>query len=174
MFPVKSQVFSQPALIVDNWHQDKVGRIVIDGVVDSEDYYAGKNHRNDARFRRLMLYLSAGLWSNNLRDADAVLFDVFQSCVLAGPEKCPMYEHNAWLISERLNKLLAKIKAEPLPYLWSGSFYRPIDYSTVKSMIFSSLYKTHGGSGKTLLSLLAALERGDEMSFSRYVDHLQV
>lgn len=84
-----------------------------------------------------------------------------------------MYEHSTWLISERLNKLLAKIKAEPIPYLWSGSLYGLVDYSSVKSMIFSSLYKkTHGGSGKTLLSLLAGLERGDGISFSRYVDYL--
>lgn len=40
-----------------HWDQDKVGRIVIDGVVDSEDYYAGKNHKKDARYGRLILLL---------------------------------------------------------------------------------------------------------------------
>ncbi|KAI5114657.1 hypothetical protein M0805_002404, partial [Coniferiporia weirii] len=43
---------------------DNVGRVVIDGVVDSENYFAG-------------------LWSNNLRDTDAALLDIFQSCVEA-------------------------------------------------------------------------------------------
>lgn len=107
-----------------------------------------------------------GLWSNNLRDTDAALFDIYQSCVHAGPKECPMYEENVVLIAERINKLLTMIKAEPIPFLTIGGggasrdTYGLIDYSMVKGWIFSSLYNTHGGPGKFLMSILAQLERG--------------
>lgn len=60
------------------------------------------------------------LWSNNLRDTDAALFDIYQACVHASPKECSMYEENAELIADRVEKLLAKIKAEPIPFLTIG------------------------------------------------------
>lgn len=154
-----------------------MGRIIIDGVVDSEDYYAGELHGDEARTYKTHL-VCVGLWSNNLRDTDAALFDIYQSCVHAGPKECPMYEANAERIAERIDKLLTKIKAEPIPFLTIGGggasrdTYGLIDYTRVRAWIFSSLYTTHGGGGKFLMSILAQLERGVMLSLSDGLDFL--
>lgn len=93
----------------------------------------------------------------------------------AGPEKCPMYDETPELIAERVDKLLAKVKAEPIPFLTilgSRDSYGLIDYSRVKGMIFGSLYNTHGGQGKFIMTILALLERGAMMSFNDGLDSL--
>jgi hypothetical protein len=50
----------------------KVGRLVIDGVADANDYRAGE-------------------WYSNLDNTDAVLLSFFEFCHQAGPSKCPLY-----------------------------------------------------------------------------------
>lgn len=112
-----------------------------------------------------LIIVCVGLWSNNLRDTDAALFDIYQSCVHVGPKECPMHEETAGLIAERVDRILTKIREEPIPFLTIGrggvfrESYGLIDYSRVKGWIFSLLYTTHGG-GKFLMSILAQLERG--------------
>ena len=121
------------------------------------------------------LFYSIGLWSNNLRDADAALFDIYQSCVRAGPEECPLHEETAELIAKRVDRLLDRIKVEPIPYYNpggpSGDTYGVIDYALVKGMIFDTLYNTHGG-GRLLLVTLSKLEKQDLLFAYRYIDSL--
>ncbi|KAI5119053.1 hypothetical protein M0805_005919 [Coniferiporia weirii] len=124
---------------------DKVGRIIIDGVEDPEDYYQG-------------------LWSNNLRDTDAALLDIYQSCVEAGPQKCALYETSAALIQARVDALLTSLRTAPIPlYDASTSTYDTVDYALVRMLMLSTLYQTHRG-GAALMDTLAALERGDGAS----------
>ncbi|KLO10612.1 hypothetical protein SCHPADRAFT_942694 [Schizopora paradoxa] len=125
---------------------DNVGRIVIDGVVDSENYYAG-------------------LWSNNLLDADAALLDICSACMNAGPDKCALHESSAELVLQRINNILKDIKLSPIPIFIdrdSVSEYGVVDYAIVKSVILMVLYSTHD-SGSMLVDILAALERGDAL-----------
>ncbi|EJC98014.1 alpha/beta-hydrolase [Fomitiporia mediterranea MF3/22] len=125
---------------------DQVGRVVIDGVVDTEDYYSG-------------------LWANNLRDTDAALMDFYQACVTAGPSKCPIYENTTSLIQERIDRLLDKLQRVPLAFHDDtssplGSDFEVISHGLVREAIFNVLYKTHSA-GATLAHALAALERGN-------------
>lgn len=104
-----------------------------------------------------------GLWSNNLRDTDAALFDIYESCARAGPnDPCPLKEDSAELVAARVDKLLSKIKEEPIPvYITQLGAYGVVDYAMVRAQIFLTLYTTHGSGGRTLMLLLSELERGD-------------
>lgn len=124
----------------------------------------------------LIPYLQ-GLWSNNLRDADAALFDIYESCVRAGPQKCLIYEEKADLVAKRVDKLLAKIKAKPLSYMSIGRegpfghSYGLFDYSVLKGLIFDALYNTHGN-GWSLALLLAKIESDHLLVFRRPLDYM--
>lgn len=107
--------------------------------------------------------ISIGLWANFLQDTDAALYDIYEACARAGPnDPCPLKEDNAELIAARVNNLLAKIKEEPVPvYLSQLGEYGIVDYAVVREQILQSLYVTHNGGGRTLMLLLAELEKGD-------------
>jgi len=110
--------------------------------VDSENYYAT-------------------LWSNNLRDTDAVLHNIYDACVAAGPTKCPIYENSTSLIETRVNTLLTKLKTKPIPFFEKSSGkYAVVDYSQAKGAIFTVLYRPHS-SGRNLTVALAELEKGN-------------
>ena len=93
----------------------------------------------------------------------------------AGPEKCPLYEHKAELIAKRVDKLLAKIKVEPIPFFTPGgplgASYGMIDYTLIKSLIFGALYATHV-SGARLLLLLSRIEKQYPVFIHRFTDFL--
>ncbi|TDL14553.1 alpha/beta-hydrolase, partial [Rickenella mellea] len=121
---------------------DNVERLIIDGVVDSENYYGT-------------------LWSNNLRDIDGTLLNLYDECVAAGPDACPLYEKSPLLIKARVDKLLNGLKIAPVSFYNSTSgLYDVIDFSVVKGTVFSSMYRTHLV-GKNLTIALAELEKGN-------------
>ncbi|KAL5520071.1 hypothetical protein ACEPAG_1731 [Sanghuangporus baumii] len=121
---------------------DKIGRIVLDGVLDMEDYYNGT-------------------WAKNLQDADAVLADIYQACVVAGPSRCPIYENSTSLIQARVDHLLESLKSTPLAYYdHLDGTWEILDYGLARNIIFTTLYRTHSD-GARLTRALAALERGD-------------
>ncbi|KAK0228236.1 TAP-like protein-domain-containing protein [Armillaria fumosa] len=99
---------------------DKVGRIIIDGVVDAENYYAT-------------------LWSNNLVDSDKTLQAFFDGCFEAGPQNCPFYADSPKAISNRLNALYESIRVNPIPVKLESS-YGILDYPRLRAAIFRSLY----------------------------------
>jgi pimeloyl-ACP methyl ester carboxylesterase len=65
-------------------HPDKVGRVVLDAVVDAEDYYSGRS----SLFTKRLELIDAARWMKNLQDADSILETFFRECHLAGKEKC--------------------------------------------------------------------------------------
>jgi len=130
---------------------DNVGRVVIDGVVDSENYYSGS-------------------LSNHLMDSDAALLDVCDACTKAGPEKCGLYENSAKLVLQRVNNLLNKLRTAPIPVYQQAAAqnsepeYGIVSYDTVKRSIFLTLYHTHTA-GAYIMNLLAELEKGNAYPF---------
>ncbi|KAK0210444.1 TAP-like protein-domain-containing protein [Desarmillaria ectypa] len=99
---------------------DKVGRIIIDGVVDADDYYAT-------------------LWSNNLEDSNKTLQAFFDGCFEAGPQNCPFYADSPKAISDRLEALYENIRTNPIPVTLE-SLYGVLDYPSLRMIIFTSLY----------------------------------
>ncbi|TCD68548.1 hypothetical protein EIP91_010473 [Steccherinum ochraceum] len=101
---------------------DKVGRVILDGVVDAEDYYKG-------------------LWLDMVPDTDEGLRFLEQECVDLGPSGCAFYEPTVDLVHARLTALLAKLRAYPISFYDDdlGAFGL-MDYSSVKRFLFQILY----------------------------------
>ncbi|KAF4574356.1 hypothetical protein EYR36_005689 [Pleurotus pulmonarius] len=99
---------------------DHVGRMVLDGVIDAEDYYATQ-------------------WSNNLLDTNKTLQHFFQACVDAGPASCAFYAPNATDIAYNLDRLYDMVKDQPVP-VYQGRTYGLVDYSLLRRAVFTALY----------------------------------
>ena len=141
-----------------NSDQDNIERLVIDGVVDFDDYYSGRRSRRFALVRCSSLII--GSWSKNLKDTDKGLQLFYHGCAAAGTA-CPLYANSSSLVQRRLENILTTIKASPLPVLdETASSYAVVDYSMVKNDLFRALYNPF----KELTQyayVLAALEKGD-------------
>ncbi|CAI6039277.1 unnamed protein product [Clonostachys chloroleuca] len=104
-------------------HPDRVGRMILDGVEDPENYYNG-------------------LWSNNLLTADAGVDNFVTSCFAAGPEACVMYESSTDQIHSRLSSVIANLKEKPVP-VWNSSVVgMPVlaTYADLTNVLLLSLY----------------------------------
>lgn len=123
-------------------YPDRVGRMILDGVVDGEDYYNG-------------------LWSNNLADTDAGVDSFINSCFAAGPDACVFYEKTTELIAMRLSKVFTKIKEAPLPVWNSSVTAMPLlaTYADLEWVLFLALYFPLGSFPK-LANILVDLEHG--------------
>ncbi|KAJ7490748.1 TAP-like protein-domain-containing protein [Mycena latifolia] len=97
-----------------------VGRLVVDGVADSENYYANE-------------------WDDDLIDADKVWSSFIDGCVAAGPEGCPFFSPTAAEISENIEKIYLSLRDRPIPVRTNTSFGL-VDYSRLRRVIFQSLY----------------------------------
>ncbi|KAG6861429.1 hypothetical protein C0995_000269 [Termitomyces sp. Mi166 len=128
------------ASMFPRFRQNNIERLVIDGVVDIENYYQTR-------------------WSTNLIDTSKTMNYFFTSCHAAGPEICPFYAPTPDLIAANLTKLYESVKARPMPVRTPTS-YGLVDYTRLRTSIFSSLYKPWAAY-PTLANALAALARGD-------------
>ncbi|KAF8646017.1 hypothetical protein AX16_007442 [Volvariella volvacea WC 439] len=117
-----------------------VGRLIIDGVADVEDYYAA-------------------LWSNNLIDADKVQQSFFDGCYEAGPIDCPFWAHSPEAIASNLTALYNRLRVDPVPVITPRS-YGLVDYSNLRAAVFRSLYSPYVYF-KSLAKALADLANGD-------------
>lgn len=109
----------------------------------------------------LLFDVFPGLWSNNLLDTDLVLKDVLESCVRAGPKKCPFYESKVSGIQKRINRLFDRLRIEPISVQVREDGWQDIvDYATLKQVLFMILYHPHD-MGALLTQALAKLEQGD-------------
>ena len=99
----------------------RVGRLVLDGVVDADDY---------ARVG----------WETNLNDIDLILRNFSTSCFSAGPLKCGLFDPaGPQKIHDKITHILDDLDANPLPALApSGPLI--ITHSDITSLIFSALY----------------------------------
>ncbi|KAF9890241.1 hypothetical protein FE257_006153 [Aspergillus nanangensis] len=78
-------------------HPDRVSRIVLDGVVDPADHYAGG-------------------WYTQLQDADSIISKFCEYCHLAGPDACPLYTgSSASEVEARFTSILQSLKDNPIP-----------------------------------------------------------
>ncbi|KAL4259934.1 Serine protease/Carboxylesterase S33 [Pleurotus pulmonarius] len=102
---------------------DRIDRLVLDGVVDAENYFAT-------------------LWSNNLLDTDKTLQSFFDGCFEGGPDLCPFYESSPQAISQKLDDLTHTIFLRPVPVQTKFS-YGLVDYERLRITIFQTLYSPY-------------------------------
>ncbi|KAF9442532.1 hypothetical protein P691DRAFT_738881 [Macrolepiota fuliginosa MF-IS2] len=99
---------------------DKVERVVLDGVVDAEDYYATS-------------------WTTNLLNTTATLDQFFMTCHAAGSSSCAFWAPSPSLISANLTRIYKDLIVNPIPIHTSTS-YGVLDYSRLRITIFMALY----------------------------------
>lgn len=78
-------------------YPERVGRFIIDAVVDVEDYYFGN-------------------WSQNILQADEAIEAFFRLCVEAGPN-CALYQNGSTVesIKQRVDSVLQDLEDAPVP-----------------------------------------------------------
>ncbi|KAI1098624.1 alpha/beta-hydrolase [Jackrogersella minutella] len=101
----------------------RVGRIILEGVVDANDY-------------------TRGAWSTNLQDTDKDYATFWSTCFDAG-SKCALYQSNdtsADDIRTRFDAWLDELNESPAPYI-SGSNIEAITRTDVINYVFGGLYE---------------------------------
>lgn len=102
-------------------YPDKVGRLVIDGVFDANDYLTAQ-------------------WATNLDDTDAVLSAFFTFCHQAGPSKCPLYAPSAAEIRDRVQNILDGLLRAPIPVPFTSRAPAVLTKKVLHQFMFRSLY----------------------------------
>lgn len=129
----------------------RVGRVVIDGVCDTDDYY----HTG---------------WLANLQDTDLVMEHFYEYCSIAGPSRCAMARKNSSTadIKAQIEALVANIKEDPIP-VPGNSTRGPeiITYSDMMQMIRMALYKPLKAFPQ-MADLLADLAYGNGTAFAAF------
>jgi hypothetical protein len=99
---------------------DKIERMVLDGVVDSEEYFRGN--------------ITA-----MLLDTDKAVDTFFQSCFEAGPDLCAFYDNSPEKISANLDALYEQLKIAPMPAN-DGTNYGVVDYGFLRHTVRALAY----------------------------------
>ncbi|PVG01811.1 alpha/beta-hydrolase [Serendipita vermifera] len=120
-------------------YPDNVGRIVIDGVMDTEDYYAGT-------------------WGSNLKKTDQGLDLVFQQCVEAG-DQCALWEPTAERVKERYLRLERAVDERPV-VVRTKTYMGIYTSRLVKIALFVALYHPYE-TMKPLFEAFRELEKGN-------------
>lgn len=123
-------------------HPQRVGRLILDGVMDPADHYSGS-------------------WLKNLLDSDKIVTKFSEYCFQAGPEKCPMYTGLSPAdIEARFTTILLSLKKSPVPVALPPSSVRSagpelVTYGDAHLYMLSSLYFTYASTEAFWTMLLA-------------------
>ncbi|KAF9262959.1 alpha/beta-hydrolase [Marasmius fiardii PR-910] len=118
---------------------DRVGRLVIDGVVDMDGYFA-----NDVK--------------NQISDADKVIQIFFDECFAAGPQGCAFHASSRAEIATKLDALYEKVRVNPVK-VSTGNTSTVVTYDMLRQVVFSTLSGPLGF--PQLASALQELSEGD-------------
>ncbi|KAJ7262471.1 TAP-like protein-domain-containing protein [Mycena rebaudengoi] len=119
---------------------DKVGRIILDGVMDADEWFAAN-------------------LTSSMVDADKSLQTFFDGCAAAGPEACAFYAPTAADIAANLTALTNALKENPIPVITNVS-YGIFDFSQLRTFIFVATYTPYQRF-QPLAQGLAQLAAGD-------------
>lgn len=129
-------------------YPQRVGRLILDGVVDAEDY-------------------TATLWQDNLVDTEEGMRLFYRYCAEAGYPACALAnasgETTASDVETRVTNITNGLIHNPLPVI--GSDPEVISYSDVKYLVFNALYSPIQ-SMPLVAKVLSDLELGDGEFFA--------
>ncbi|VDC03622.1 unnamed protein product [Peniophora sp. CBMAI 1063] len=106
---------------VASLYPDSIERMVLDGVLDAQEYYAGNV-------------------TANLLDTDKAVNVFFQACYEAGPDLCAFYDSSAKQISANLDALYEQLKEAPIPVLINEASFGFVDYGMLRGIIRDVVY----------------------------------
>jgi pimeloyl-ACP methyl ester carboxylesterase len=133
----------------------RVGRIILDGVVDSTDYY------------------HAG-WLSNLQDTDPIMDHFYEYCSAAGPTKCALNLGNttAAEIKSQVEALVPNLREDPIAVPGTATLGPEIiTYSDMMQMIRNVLYSPIKRFPQ-MAELLADLIHGNGTAFASFKKQL--
>ncbi|CAO2656749.1 Nn.00g055520.m01.CDS01 [Neocucurbitaria sp. VM-36] len=137
---------------------DRVGRLILDGVVSSYDY----NH---------------SLGNGSLTDTEKAMRSFYTFCHHSGPGVCPLATANGTVsdVEERFQSIVQSLYHNPL-VLSSSQGPEILTFSDVKLLIFGAVYQPMTAFG-LIAELLAAVEAGkgeilNELSFAYRRGHV--
>lgn len=127
-------------------HPDRVHRMIIDGVVDPADHYAGA-------------------WLTQLNDSDMIISKFCEYCFQAGP-RCPLSGDSPEAIEKRLTSILVSLKHEPIAMSFvSDGMAGPdlVTYGDAHLLLLSAMYFPFASADK-FFEVLVSLEERDPSS----------
>lgn len=122
---------------------DRIGRMILDGIVDAEQYYDNA-------------------WSVNVAQMDEAMGTFSSFCHAAGPEKCSFWGPTPANIIARMDKVILQLQNHPVPISNAQSRGLPalVTYSDLKALFVTSLY-VPAASFPVMADILHQLERGN-------------
>ena len=121
-------------------HPDRVGRVILDGVVDPIDHYSGG-------------------WMTQLQDTDKIITKFCEYCFEAGQDKCPLFTgDSAKDIEVRVEQIMNGLHDSPIPV--SASETRGPEvvlFGDIYLMMLSAMYFSYA-SAESFFTLLAQLD----------------
>jgi pimeloyl-ACP methyl ester carboxylesterase len=133
-------------------YPDRVGKFVIDGNLDVEDYYWGS-------------------WGTSLRQSDEAVQAFFDTCFKAG-RLCPFFRNDSSSesIKGRFDKILEDMEAAPITVADSNIFEYPtvVTHMDARAIITQNIYNSIQ-KFKPLAAIFADLENGNATSLTAAV-----
>ncbi|CAI6088319.1 unnamed protein product [Clonostachys chloroleuca] len=122
---------------------DRVGRMILDGVLDAEQYYDNN-------------------WMDVTDQMDETIEKFSSLCHSAGPEKCSFWGHSPSNIMARLDRIILELQSHPVAVSRAQSQGLPtmVTYSDLKDLIFTNIYSPLSGF-PVIADVLHQLENGN-------------
>ena len=121
---------------------DRVGRLVVDGVVDAKDYTAAQ-------------------WFSNLLDTEKCFDTFFHHCARVGYPTCALAERKnptPQAVKLRTQAIIQRLWHNPIPVF--EPYPEVVTWTDIRNLIFASVYKPVS-SYPFLANVLAELEKGE-------------
>lgn len=122
---------------------DRVGRMILDGVLNAEKYY-----KND--------------WRDNVDQMDETMEKFSSFCHSAGPELCSFWGATPADITARIDAIIRQLQSHPIPVSGVQTRDLPtmITYSDLKALFINTIYNPPAYF-PVMADILQQIERGD-------------
>ncbi|KAI1746482.1 Alpha/Beta hydrolase protein [Xylaria castorea] len=135
---------------------DRVGRMILDGIMNAEQYYD-----ND--------------WRDNVDQMDAAMEKFSSFCHSAGPETCSFWGPTPANITARIDDIIHQLQNHPVPVSRAQSRDLPtlVTYSDLKALFINTIY-TPLASFPVMADILHELERGNVSALAGMFDGIDI
>ena len=108
--------------------------------------------------------LHIGNTTNFLSSTDDALTSIYDACVVAGPQLCPIFANSSDLVRDRVNRLIDNIHIEPLTAINdtdpTNIQWMVVDYTALTLLLFNVLYTPYQDA-QAFAEVVIELEKGD-------------
>ncbi|KAF5365053.1 hypothetical protein D9758_010999 [Tetrapyrgos nigripes] len=127
---------------------DRVGRVVVDGCLDMDDYF------------------STDL-ADNIMDADKTMQAFYDGCHAAGPEACAFYASSPAEIQANVEAIYASIRAQPVPTFDGDDSFGILTYDNLRAIVLAALKNPQPVLFPIMAAAFAELSAGNATGLSQ-------